>query len=421
MRLSLCYSLLSSIVFLLGANSSYATTNSDTAVTPVQTSAGLTSKAFNNFIEKYQNAIEEIELQEGVYGGKLAQELQNLGTLYQNHGDHSGAIKVLNRSLHISRINEGLYSPSQIPILEKIIHSHKELEQWQLVSERYNYQYWLYSTNFGDDDIEMIEMELKLAYWYLNAYNLKIAPGPAQNLLNSYSLFKKLVQVMSSKYGEKDIRLIEALNGMMIANYFIATHVQSYRTEFEPANNQVLVTKSTSNISYLQRKSFSAGKEIIDKEHSVLSEQHAVNHLFVTKNIVKQADWHLLYGKFNQAKALYQQAYNYARSNDVDNESVKQLFNTPVALPDLPHLNNKFKTKPSDPAQAATEKYVHASFKVSPFGKVKNVKIVGSNPPDASGMRAKVIRSLRASKFRPKFENGVPVLTEQTEIRVVVN
>ena len=62
--------------------------------------------------------------------------------------------------------------------------------------------------------------------------------------------------------------------------------------------------------------------------------------------------------------------------------------------------------------------YVHASMDVTRYGKTKNIKIVSSFPEDNTGMRSKVLRSLRLTKFRPKITNGNPIFTEQLQLHV---
>ena len=109
--------------------------------TPLSTANSSTSQStkFNDqtlaiFVEKYEVAIEEIESQDGAYGSRLTQELMNLGSIYQEYGRHDEAIKFLKRSAHLNRINDGLYSTTQIPIIRKLIISLKEKKQWSLIS-----------------------------------------------------------------------------------------------------------------------------------------------------------------------------------------------------------------------------------------------------------------------------------------------
>ncbi len=83
-------------------------------------------KSLTNQITLYKKAIAKLESSEGVYSDKLAQELANLADVYQQQERHDLAIATFNRSLHLNRINEGLYSKTQLPILDKVIVSLKK-------------------------------------------------------------------------------------------------------------------------------------------------------------------------------------------------------------------------------------------------------------------------------------------------------
>jgi len=412
-----------SLLVILSANHCFASSNNELTPEPTLGAASAISdkKILRNSVEKYQDTIEKIEVQAGVYDSKLIQELLSLGSAYQTQDRHDDAVKTLERSLHLSRINEGLYSQSQIPILEKIIQSLKQLEKWKLVSNRYFYQYWLYSVNFDQNDIEMLDIDFKLANWYLKSYSLNVAANPAQSLLNSIKLFEQAAQIISIQYGEADIRLIEALNGLMIANYMVATHVPSTSRDigFEDSGHHQ-VSKTFSNIDYMKRKSFSTGRDIIKRELNILSKQDSIDHHRVLKTTLRLADWHLMYNKRQAAMSYYRDAYNYALQNHSDNQFVNELFAQPVALPDFPNLKNNTKVNPSDSELTGSVKYVHASFNVTRFGTAQNIKIISSNPPDNTSMRAKVLKSLRVAKFRPRIDQGVPVLTKQTQLHVFV-
>jgi len=64
--------------------------------------------------------------------------------------------------------------------------------------------------------------------------------------------------------------------------------------------------------------------------------------------------------------------------------------------------------------------YVNLSVDVTEKGSATNMKIEAVHPKEASehGQRAK--RTIRAKKFRPRFESGLPVLTNAFPIKVLI-
>jgi len=63
--------------------------------------------------------------------------------------------------------------------------------------------------------------------------------------------------------------------------------------------------------------------------------------------------------------------------------------------------------------------YVLASFDVSPSGKARNIEIIESSPEDNVLYKRRAKRSIANTKFRPRYEDGKPVLTTGVSLRYV--
>jgi tetratricopeptide (TPR) repeat protein len=76
-----------------------------------------------------REAEEEIEREESLNGAssrKLIEQLESLAALYRELGDYPFAIAALERARQIARINDGLYSLSQVEIMEAMVDSMEE-------------------------------------------------------------------------------------------------------------------------------------------------------------------------------------------------------------------------------------------------------------------------------------------------------
>ncbi|WP_281556524.1 tetratricopeptide repeat protein [Thalassomonas sp. RHCl1] len=432
MRLLIACSVLSFIIFLISqkviavpfdaeitGNSTAPSSNTKQSESKDVRQAGI--QKLSDEIDKYQAAVEKIESTEGMYSEQIAQKLVNLGNIYQHYEKHEDAVQVYKRALHLSRINEGLYSLTQIPILEKMIESYKKRKQWEQVNDKYYYMYWLYARNFDDMDINRLDMELQIANWHLEAYAMQLLPDPTQDLIYSYSLFDRAVNLITNTYGETDERLITPLNGLMLTNYFIASHVMRSSVEKVYAMNeqlQVQMKKSDILIAEMKRKSFVTGKKIIQRKLTVLQGQTQVDHQAIAKVKLKLADWFLMHNKRQTALRHYQEAYDYAVATDKNKEFLEQLFSQPVALPHYPNLQQRTRAIKSDTELTTDVRYVHATLDVTKYGKARNIKIVSSNPPDNSPIKTKALKSLRTTKFRPQISDGMTIFTEQLQLHV---
>jgi len=377
------------------------------------------NKTLNEQIEDYEREIEAIESTEGVYSNRLAQEVANLADIYQQQGKHDLAITTFNRSLHLNRINDGLYSKAQIPILDKIITSLKQQKDWKKVHERYNYLYWLHDRNFTEQDEDMLQILVKVANWNLTSYAMSYSPNPAQDLYSAHYLYKKALQISKDVYGQYDKRNVHLLNNKMIISYFFATFDTSKINSNLIANTEYTTATNYQNqVISLKRTSFANGRDTLLEEINILENQDEVNYFNVSEVKLKLADWYLLFEKRQSAMRLYNEAYQYATLNDTEQAFTDDLFQKPIALPHLTNLTNNTREHVPKDLLLANKKYIQASFDVTKHGRAKNIKVVNSNMKESTRLRSIALKSLRHTKFRPKLVKGVPIKTEQMTLHI---
>lgn len=364
----------------------------------------------------YHDNISEIETQEGPYSHRLSEQLMPLSEIFQQQNKHEDAIEYLKRVLHIQRVNEGLYSPSQIAVVDQLITSHRALKQWKNVNNSIAYQYWLHSMNYDENDKEMIDITLKLANWSLKSYSFKLSEVPLNDLLNAHRSFEQLTELIAQQYGKMSPKVLDPLNGLLIANYLISISLHN-----NVPQSDELAFKDAATIKSLRIRSFSRGIATIKREISILKAQPTVSHIRVVESMLKLADWHLMYGRTQSATAQYQLSYQYVQDHDSDNQFYANLFSKPVPLPKIPKLNLNSTEKLTQEDIELKKKYVLASFNVTRQGRVKKVKVVAADDQVKSATQNKIVRRLRYATFRPQLNLGHPVLTKQTQLHVYVD
>ena len=87
---------------------------------------------------------------------------------------------------------------------------------------------------------------------------------------------------------------------------------------------------------------------------------------------------------------------------------MQRLFGAPVELPQVPVFRPGREFSPGQPRGRA-----NVSFKVSRYGRAKNIRVLEIQPEDSRGARLAVIRLLRDMRFRPRIEGGVATDTEE--------
>ncbi|HSH12448.1 MAG TPA: hypothetical protein VLA15_01820, partial [Desulfurivibrionaceae bacterium] len=94
-------------------------------------------------IAAYEEDIAALERTEGQYAATLTEKLLSLGRLLQQQDDHSRAITVFERADHISRVNNGLYHPEQMAIVERQVESYLALGDFAAVNDKQHYLLYL--------------------------------------------------------------------------------------------------------------------------------------------------------------------------------------------------------------------------------------------------------------------------------------
>ncbi len=381
----------------------------------------LNSESIAITINKYQESIDKIESQEGIYGQGLAQKLASLGDLYQRNGQYQQAVDVLKRSFHLYKVNDGLYSSSQVPILIKLIANLKALKQWKLVNERYQYLYWLSVEKFGDGRIETLDTLLTISDWYLTSYKHNQALNMLQTLLDTYWLLNKAEQLIIKNYGKYDVRLIKVYNDLLILNYYIATNENiSFEKDISRGStDEPHVAILIQNLIKIKVRAFNYGRDIIKREIDVYDHQKTKDYLSISKAQLKFADWHLMYHKRNRALKLYKYAYDYSIKVGYKPQVMEQLFNQPVPLPAITGFEKPGYVNFNKIKLSADDKYVHVNFNITKLGQVRHITFIESVPSGKKNVKkVSVLRDIRYTKFRPRIIKGQATETKDVQYYV---
>lgn len=371
-------------------------------------------------IQYYEELIRELESSGGVYQNQLAEVLSSLGTTYQSLGLHVDAIEVFQRSLHIARVNGGLYGLNQLPMLEKLIESNTELKDWEALNKNHHNLYWVSKRHYGDNNPALLSLIDRIGRWHLKAYELEPGSQSFSHLVNAEQMYNKSVGIIQLHSGAHDLRLINALYGIALTNFQIAAQVSSAEN-FDDIRAGYRDSTQTRRLLQEQRarqdlimQSYAKGKQAMMN----IVDIHANNPILPIETqamaMTHLGDWYLLFNKRNSAAETYESAYQLMQNDGMAQEKIDNLFGRPRTLPAirLPVQNEK-EMLPENPP------YVLASFDVSPSGKAQNIEILESRPIDNISHLRRAKRSIAGTKFRPRYVDGKPVVTTGVNLRYV--
>lgn len=87
-------------------------------------------------ITLHQENLEALESELGPYDPSLIEVLKDMGRYYLDLGQFQSAAVFFERALSITRISDGLYSPSQIEVLVSLIKAYKAAGDWEAADDK---------------------------------------------------------------------------------------------------------------------------------------------------------------------------------------------------------------------------------------------------------------------------------------------
>ncbi len=121
-------------------------------------------------ITAYRARIDDTRANASPYSAELREQYDALGTLLQQSGDHEEAIKAFESAMHIDRVNTGLYTLDQIPVVEKMIASHEALGHDTDVDDLHGYLFYIQQKSYADGDPRLLAAQEAWADWNVTSY-----------------------------------------------------------------------------------------------------------------------------------------------------------------------------------------------------------------------------------------------------------
>lgn len=159
-----------------------------------------------NEIGRYENALDATLQNQDQYSRQLREQYQALGLLLQQNGEHERAISMFENSMQIDRVNTGLFTALQIPLVKQIIESQKALGNLEEVADMQGYLYYIHQKAFSPDSEEFLAAKETWADWNVNSYLQEGGNGLTGNyaffgMVNSASSMNDYVPIQNPVTG----------------------------------------------------------------------------------------------------------------------------------------------------------------------------------------------------------------------------
>lgn len=379
--------------------------------------------------EKYLNhSIELREKVDSAHSTTLVIALRSLADLYAKTDRHPEALDALRRAQHITHLNDGVFTLQQLPIVDKIIWLNIVGEQTQFADQQQRFYYLINENNYGEDDARLLPALLKLSDWYRKTAQF-------QEALVTY---EKTIELVENQLGNSNVALLRPLRDMSSVLYLLGKCCP-----VEPLDRVVQILLDNPEVDVAEK--LEAIMRLADMQTLAKGEQSAgqfyhrvwqmlkpgkAQEIFREPRRLGISRWNNVItayrraaesipGHINRHRRLVSDDPMVAANPVIDLSTGNQrarkkrrneLIGSPLPLcfPQILHLMNGAE-------KDLASFYVSMEFNVDRDGRVSGIKVVDANaPPRVKGY---VRHLLNLTRYRPRLDDGQPVLTERVSIR----
>lgn len=129
--------------------------------------------------DAYEQQVKAQELLDGPYAETLAESLSSLGHYHRDRGDYRKAEDLYLRALHVVRVNDGLYSERQIPLMRDLLNLYRATGDLKALDDRYDNFFRLYGRGRPTVQGLMAAMSCSILvdFWGYCLYPSLVLPG----------------------------------------------------------------------------------------------------------------------------------------------------------------------------------------------------------------------------------------------------
>ena len=391
-------------------------------------------------IEQYRNIVGDSEAEQGPFSDTLREDLFSIGELYQQLEEHDEAIKAFERALNVSRINFGLRSLDQIPLLENMAESYLAMQQNSNADAMMDAAFKLQRDYYGEGSPALAGPMAKLGDWNTDAFMTRssiLVNIPRMNvqnfLMDPNNYVQPIVDIRSSplfKLYQARANYLNAISSLLetqnythpelqtlehklLTNYFLSMHQENilYEPDFYLTRKK---TKTASRlnqnaIELMTSENYDLGKESHERRVAYVANNPRASGMELATVLLEKADWHLLFERKVVAQREYEAAYQFFTENpDIASSVTDYIYPVvPQVLPTyLPAPNSREKLGIAEDAEVAWFGYFDVSFSINRFGKARRVKILREGGEVTRNMEIRLKQYLQKVLFRPRFTDG---------------
>lgn len=373
-------------------------------------------------IGSYEQALEELEYEGGAWSQEVAEELVTLGALLQEQGQYEQAIKVFDRAVHINRVNYGLFSPQQVPLVERVVDGHVALGQWKDADEQQQYAFYVQTRAYGVNDPRMISVFEDMARWNVTSFYRGIDPDPTLRLMQTFLLYRAAADTVAAHFGPRDPRYLPLLKNVANAADMMSRYAlpgTSAGTQANPNMRMVSEFAGRSTRPQGGGSGEAALARIVDFYADERRPDTPETRIMLARARAELGDWYLLRERRQAAMRIYEEAWEDLVKEEGGEAMAQEVFGDIVFLPAYSSFDEEKKEALGLNADSGARiGHVDISFNVSKYGRMTSFEILAQEPPDLRRIDLQIISAMRSMMARPRLVDGRTVESNDEQYRI---
>lgn len=377
---------------------------------PLQTG---TTETLRSALTALQARVEALESRDGPYAASLGEPLGDLGRLLDALGQEREARAARERALHLTRINEGLYSETQAPLVRELLSADRRRGDLEALDSRYTYYFRLYGRGRAPFNELRLRAALEYLRWQREAIRREVGSDSVGRLLDLYETGGDLLAALRVEGVSdqpidgavpwpwfRDATLSHLRTLYLIADFlgeepqldspFAPPRVNNDFADFDPRRERLTTIGRglRREADALLEDAIAAAPAALPAERAALLREHG--------------DWLLWQGDSADAAERYGASWELLQGAG-ETALARLWFDRPRPVPD----NGAF----WDAAREAEAQRLQASLRVDRFGQVNDLEVSAVGEA-GERRRRRLYRLLRETRFRPALDGGVPVQSQ---------
>ena len=284
-------------------------------------------------LQRSRALLYDLETQGDHLNPALAEPLAQMADRHMQLGQYPEAHAAIDRAVQVTRINEGLYTASQVPLLKMKMENLFRWGNWAPARDQLEHVYWLFRTRMEVNN-GLVDDFMDLSDLHLRAVAGDSAEYQTWHLRRAEGANRWAILVGEAIWGETDQRLPSMYYNLAKQYHIQAAAIQGGgRVAYElrqvtPGANVMRDRLDARRFYYFSGlRALKRIRQIYANSESPDLEGQAMANLYL-------ADWQVLFGRNEEALESYQLAYAQLTEAQVDGDNLASFFSKPTLVPE---------------------------------------------------------------------------------------